>query len=65
MREPSEGKTISEPKYQEVTAFIVKHIEPRIDTIIKSLNEYWSKKNIRVGVELKWFFDEIKKDDKP
>lgn len=64
MRPQSETKTISDEKYKEITAFIVKHVEPRINTIVESLNDYFKKKNIRVGVELKWLYDEINSDDK-
>lgn len=64
MRPQSETKTISDEKYKEITAFIVKQVEPRINTIVESLNDYFKKKNIRVGVELKWLYDEINSDDK-
>jgi len=53
------AKTISDPKYVQTKTFIETHIEPRIKEIVDHLNLTMSKRGIRVGVELTWFFDEI------
>jgi hypothetical protein len=58
------AKTISEPKYKNATAFVVKHVEPRIGKLIEEVNKTFAAQGIRCGVEVKWFFDEIDADDK-
>lgn len=63
MQEQSNRKTISDAKLKRATAFITAHIEPRIRTIIDTLNDHFKKDGIHCGVELKWFFDETKLKD--
>lgn len=55
-------KTISDEKMKRAIDVIENTIEPRIGKIVEELNEYFKKQNIRVGVELKWFFDDTSSD---
>jgi hypothetical protein len=63
------AKTISEENYKKVSKFVVEQVEPRIQKIVDAVNDHFKKDGVRVGVELKWFFDEVEvkenKDENP
>jgi hypothetical protein len=53
------SKTISDKKLKYAIGIITQEIEPRVKTMVESLNQVFHKQGIRAGVELQWIFDEV------
>lgn len=53
------ARTLTDKEYAEAKSLIDKHLVPKIEAMVESVNKALKKKNIRVGVELQWYMDSI------
>lgn len=53
-------KTISDDNFKKAARFVDASLEPKIRDMIEAANNVLNPKGIRIGAEIKWFFDEIK-----
>lgn len=55
----TKAKTISDAKLKYAVGMVKKQIEPKIKQIVEAFNDLLESRNIRAGLELQWFFDEL------
>lgn len=53
---------MTDEQYQKAVEIVQKAMEPKVEKMIAVLNKTLKQHGVQAGVELKWFFEEIKNE---